>query len=171
MSSGHTLRSSPIGCENCSTFRYSIKSMSYSTWKYSLSTSPGFCQGRGGLGPPQVWNLLFPLAIWQPSPLYNVPLPGPLSGVICLTYHSGHSGRVPRLFVRGVRGCDLASCSSHEPQEPQHCVFTAVQGCRLAGFKTSKCSPAAPTSLPGSSVWNLFFSLAIWQPSNLYRMG
>ena len=62
-------------------------------------------------------------------------------------------------------------CSFHENFWPQHRVFTAVQGCRLAGFKTHKCSPAAPTSLPGSSVWNLFFSLAIWQPSNLYRMG
>ena len=40
-------------------------------------------------------------------------------------------------------------------------VFSAVQGFHLAGFNTHKCSPAAPTSLPGSSVWNLFFSLAI----------
>ena len=56
-------------------------------------------------------------------------------------------------------------CNSHEPFGPQHCVFP-WQASNLINAP-----PAAPTSLPGSSVWNLFFSLAIWQPSNLYRMG
>ena len=62
-------------------------------------------------------------------------------------------------------------CGSHEQFGPQHCVFTAVQGCHVAGFKTHICYPATPTNLPGSSVWNLFFSLAMWQPSNLSRIG
>ena len=112
------LRSSPICCEDFSTFGYRVKKYvvdCLSTWKSSLPAGPSVCQGRGGAFDHCRCGTCFShsqFASRQPTNLYNVPWPRPPSAVPCITYHSGHSGRVPRLFdpiVQGVRSWDLAS--------------------------------------------------------------
>ena len=168
------IRSSPICCEDFSTFGYRVKKYvvdCLSTWKSSLPAGPSVCQGRGGAFDHCRCGTCFShsqFASRQPTNLYNVPWPGPPSAVTCLTHHSGHSGHVPRLFgpfcskrskLRfGIRAVSMRTSG-------RSTVF--LPPFKAAVWQASKLINA-PLQLPlafRAARWNLFFSLAIWQPT------